>query len=335
MMKLAARTLAPTRLTLVIALAAGSLPAFAAYSLREFTLAGSSSTALMGINDHGDMVGTAQEGDTSYGFIVRNGVTEKIFDQALGTTFVPWAISNTGAVAVNIYRGVDDPGRAYVYEDGSVTFIGDGLYVRGISPDGLHLTGTGPGGAFVYSRQDDTLRTVPGVTFLQDINSSGIAVGQAMSPGQWIGPNGGLGAVVDLANGAVTTYDFDGYEYGAYQTRIRGINDQGDIAGWAAETSEKHVSFHYSATGVLEKFWMPDAAITWAQGLNNDGVVVGYYFDSFDGGVSRAFIGTPIQAIPEPGTLWMALAGVFSLAVLAPTIRRRRLLSSLGSSTSL
>lgn len=293
-------------------------PADAAYSLHDFTLLGSSNVSLHGINDLGAMVGSVYNGETSYGFIVRGDEVERISDSTLGDYFIPWGISNTGAVAVSVSGAADNTTRAYLYEGGKFTLVGEDMYVRGISPDGAYLTGYSSAGSFTYDIARRQFSAVPELALLQDVNSHGVGVGQVPLPVEppyyW---STEAGAMVDLSSGSVRTLRFDTttdpYRPGA--TRLRGINDRGDVAGWAT-ADDFTFGFHYSADGVLERFSMPGASTTWAQGLNNAGVIVGYYFLESDVDVARAFIAMP-SPVPEPGAAWLLSMGMVGLVVAA------------------
>lgn len=98
-------------------------------------------------------------------------------------------------------------------------------------------------------------------------------------------------------------------------TYLRGINDQGDLAGRVWDEGGPVLGFHLSASGVVERFQAGGSEETFVEGLNNAGVIVGHYATA-DGGY-RAFVATPV---PEPSTLCMSAAGLLFLGCL---VRRR------------
>lgn len=94
-------------------------------------------------------------------------------------------------------------------------------------------------------------------------------------------------------------------------TYLRGINDQGDLAGRVWDEGGPVLGFHLSASGVVERFQAAGSEETFVEGLNNAGVIVGHYATA-DGGY-RAFVATPV---PEPSTLCMSVAGLLFLGCL-------------------
>lgn len=291
--------------------------ASAAYQIDEFTGLVAPHTLFFGINDRGDIVGQAGDGTQAYGFVVRGQTVETIFDASLGNWFSAQAISNTGVVAVAV-SSADRPDAlpwSYLYHDGKFSLVAEGrLYVRGMSPDGRLLAGLcDTGDTCVYDTASQTfLGAANGYHYLQDVNSSGVVAGSRVVEDPQVGWSI-VGATVDLRDGQAQTFQVHQSPYGS--TWLRGINDQGDVAGRAYEDDVGMYGFHQSASGVVERI-VAGGVGTYVQGLNNAGVIVGYY-ETLDGG-NQAFVATPV---PEPGTVGMVSAG---LILIAGLIRRRR-----------
>ncbi len=301
------------------------LAASAAYQVKDLTAVVAPVTLLFGINDRGDMVGQAGDDTVSYGFVLRGGTVEKIFDASLGNSFSAQAISNTGVVAVAV-SSADRPDSlpwTYLYENGTFTLVAEGLYARGISPDGRYLTGLRGGGStnlstFVYDTVDRTyLPAGDGNRYLQDVNSHGIVAGSRLVEDPVTLELDMVGTTVDLRTGASKTYRV--HQSATGSTYLRGINDQGDLAGRVWDEGGPVLGFHLSAAGVVERFQAGGSDETFVEGLNNAGVMVGHYTTA-DGGY-RAFVATPV---PEPSTVWMAAAGLLFVGCLVRQRSGRR-----------
>lgn len=288
--------------------------ASAAYQVKDFTGVVATQTLLFGLNDRGDMVGQAGDGDGGFGFVVRGQSVEKIFDASLGNWFSAQAISNTGVVAVAV-SSADRPDAlpwSYLYEDGKFTLVAEGrLYVRGMSPDGRFLAGLcDTGETCVYDTADQTfLASANGFNYLQGVNSSGVVAGSRLAEDPGTGRISLVGATLDLRGGQVL--DYQAHQSPDGGTWLRGINDRGDLAGRAFEDDGRIYGFHRSASGVIERF-VAGGTDTYVQGLNNTGVIVGFYGTPEDG--YRAFVASPV---PEPPTLLMAAAGLLLVGTFA------------------
>jgi probable HAF family extracellular repeat protein len=64
---------------------------------------------------------------------------------------------------------------------------------------------------------------------------------------------------------------------GAYLTAPNAINNAGTIAGFAWFFSGNYVSFEQVASGQQKTLTVPGASATYADGITDSGVVVGYY----------------------------------------------------------
>lgn len=279
--------------------------AFAAYQVTDFKDVAADYVALYGINDRGDMVGSAGDFSSSYAFVVRGGTVETIFDASLGSSFSAWAISNTGVVVVTAATDSDPVGSSYLWEKGKLTLLGVGLFPRGISPDGRYVAGRRDGGsAFVYDTVASAYLPIDGYEFLYDINNSGVVVGNRRADVPGSGHINMVGTTVNLHTGEARDYkqhvDDPGW------TVLRGINDQGNMVGRFTSGGQV-LGFYMSAAGDVETFQASPGVDTYLSGLNNAGVIVGSYLTA--DGNSQAFIALP-SAVPEPGVASMLIAGL-------------------------
>lgn len=244
--------------------------------LTKIDVPGSLSTAIMGINDAGDMVGYYTK--TSEACIIeqhaflwsrRNVIQE--FDYSDSTGFcgtdalwtVPFGINNEGTVAGTVWSVLDgQPSGGFVYRDGKF---------RAVNPNGLE------GGCF-------TCTSVAG------ISSRGVVVGTVYRVFGLIPMWGGF-----MKRGTDEAF-FSPWQDDNW---ITGVNAVGDVVGYgiygagffvkqlSRELGGNAVSVHSTPTSV----GYPDAVGTFPFAVNNRRIVVGAYM-AVDGTL-HGFMATP------------------------------------------
>lgn len=93
---------------------------------------------------------------------------------------------------------------------------------------------------------------------------------------------------------------------GAESTHLRGINDLGDLVGYARMPSGPHVDFLRHADGSFEQVHFPEFWSFTLEGINNSGDLVGNYFTASQS-PSRPFVA---WSVPEPSTFVLAAASL-------------------------
>lgn len=230
-------------------------------------LAGYASTAVLGINDAGVMVGSVLSLDetTTSGFIRDNKGNFTLFSH-------PDAVSNTTA------RGINNKGLVTGTRDTSDGFLA----------------------GFLYDPKAGTFTDlVPSIlTIAHGINSKGSVAGDARFE---VDPCGGLNAFerygwVRAKDGSTVLFQVNGE-----RTVARGISDSGFITGNVLDPSTNELKgFVIKAptencepipVDASELLQFPASEATFPEGITNSGDIVGIYFDASDS--SRGFIASP------------------------------------------
>jgi probable HAF family extracellular repeat protein len=249
-----------------------------------------------GINDSGQVVGTANISSGFHGFIYSSGITTD-----LGTPDAN-AINNSGQVT-----GISNFGHAYLYSNGIITDLGT---LGGTPSEGVNINNSGqvvgssftPSGhfhAFLYSNGImNDLGTLPGgiSSGANGINNSGQVVGGSdTSSGAFHAFLYSTGVMTDL-----------GTLPGARTSLAKAVNDSGQIVGESgASLDPSTFSAHafLSANGVmtdLNSLIDPSLNVTLLQAsaINNVGQILA-------SGTRGSYLLTPV---PEPSA-WFLCAG--------------------------
>jgi uncharacterized membrane protein len=286
-----------------LALASSAVSAATTYTISPYAVAGSMSTQLWGLNNHGVLVG----GDDNGGFIDDHGTLTTLGSAG---TFV--AGISDGGLAVG-----GDGTTSFFYDAGVLTPFAvagaEATQVRAISANGRYVTGVfttagGDSDGFVWDNLTSTLSTlVPpagaAYTVVQGVNDNGVATGSL---------NRGLGSVLfDAVQGTTSHFtDWDGLS----NVRFRAINDAGDIGGWAFVDG--------STIGFIDK--QGEGVTTFDLGfsstsiyaLNDVGQAVGFDVDA-DGNAHSFTVDT--SPVPEPSSV-----ASMAFALLAGCVRLKK-----------
>ena len=229
-------------------------------SFVKLTVPNATSTAITGVNDHGDLVGFYTKSDgTRHGFLWLHTNVVKTLDYP-GTSFttVPMGVNNV------------------------LTIVG-GLWSIGV-------TGTFPEGGWVWKKgsfSNINLGTSGcfNCTSVDGISNNGVIVGEAFRNDFWTG-------------WLKEATDKDFFLYKRLDTRTTGVNNAADIVGWGtsgffARHIESNEGTHYAAEvapGFIPVRY-PGAGGTFPFALNGLRAVVGSYFDST--GKQHGFLAKP------------------------------------------
>jgi uncharacterized membrane protein len=286
---------------LISAAAATTLPTFAAYTATPFDIPGSTSTDLWDITNTGQLVGNSNLG----AFVYSSGAAtylpayQGLLPSALGMS--------DGGVVVGSLRDTSGNATGFLYEAGTYTTLtvegANFTQVRHISADGRYATGYYTGasvaGGFVLDRNSAALTLVPSgsgasLMILQGANSAGLVTGSVSGSTQ-------AAVIYNAITGTTTLYTSVS---GLTSPRFRDITEAGLVAGWAGA-----VSLVGTTADGFESFSVPDAANTFAQGINEAGTVVGSYTDA--NGNSHGFI----ASVPEPARALLIVIGLGCVAM--------------------
>jgi len=294
----------------IFAAAIAATPVLADPSYITFTVPGSTDTSVLDINASGEVLGNYTTAKRSFGFVrhadgsietlVRRGVFLAINDRGdvLGSrsyaggflhraggvakkisvpgvsTYVS-ALNNAGAVAGYTQDSTDNT-QGFVYEaKRHYTFFDLPRYglVTAISSSGT-IAGayqTSPGYALFLRATDGTLKsfTHPGsepFRNLSAMNDSGVMTGNL---GTVDGSELYRDAFVLSPEGT-----FEQFKVGGHTAIARDINAGGAVTGYYTASHSTH-GFVRAARGAVTKFDCPDAAETYAETINDSGVIAG------------------------------------------------------------
>ncbi|MGE3818241.1 MAG: hypothetical protein AB7I30_02295 [Isosphaeraceae bacterium] len=299
-----------------------STPASADLAFITVDVAGTDSTALEGINDDGTSVGSASTSGFSEGFIRNSVGVITRFNVFGGFSTYAKGVNNAGTVTGYFNTGGNTFGYYREVNGTVIPFSVPGsvsTFANGINDNGF-IVGTYsmiPGLDFhgFVRAPDGTFATfdVPGAlwTFGEGINSNGEVVGNffdGFALRAFTVTPAGFFNVLSVPNSDTTLSG--------------GLNNLGTVVGSSLTgASSSGGPFFFSlgfvgpGTGPYTTFTVPGSVSTYAEGINNAGVIVGSYTTIT--GASRGFI-----AVPEPHP-FMLCGGLLALSALVQSLRTR------------
>lgn len=276
-------------------------------------------TGATGINNYGQVVGYYPDTENNHynGYLYENGsyINLQPSPWDSGGSFFPTGINDKGnVVGYSFYPNGSGVGESWIYLGNThyqkidlsgtngnsyVTGINDNSQFVGVSENlsGIH--------GFLLNEEIVTAIDNPNATYLggsyypkrttaiNGINDSGIVVGY------FLDDNGSHGFTYD--GNLFQTIDNPYAEIGS--THISGISDNGKIVGYFSNPLGRTSSFVYDGVSYLTLDYpvTTPSGYTTAMSINNQGQVVGHYFD---GDVYHGFIATP-SAVPLPSAIWL------------------------------
>jgi uncharacterized membrane protein len=281
---------------------AGAFPAHADYKYTTVNYPGALCTVLWGINNSGDVLGSA-----SFGALCTRTTLSFVYHRKNGSiTVLPTVPGATGTAAIGINEagvivggagdGETNADVGLILEKGAFTFfvhpgsvetqgraIGNSGLVTGYSKS----SATGIDVPFIYDPTHNSFIdiTVPGMTLTpgpfntaQGINGKGEVVGNIrLDPDAlFAGSPGGQYGFLRDRGGAISFFQVNGYG-----TRARGITESGRIAGWLYDGAGLGRGFVVTlkARGGVQSLTVPDADLlqvpgsidTFVAGIDNLG----------------------------------------------------------------
>ncbi len=263
------------------------------YSYTTIDYPGAVGTWAEGINDTGQVVGCYQDGTGIHGFLYDGLSTYTRLDYPGASRTWPSGINNSGDIAGYFKVGSREHGFFYngstytaIDYSGSLTTrahaINDSGQIVGIYYYQRTTTWTYYG--FIYDGGTYTTIEYPGATetYVYGINNSGHVVGRYQ-----VGSGHRHGFLYDGAT--YTTIDYPG----APDTYCYGINDAGHIVGAYNLGIGKYHGFIYDGVNFATVDYPGQES--WADAINNQGRIVGYYYPD---GNYHGFINCPSASNP-------------------------------------
>jgi probable HAF family extracellular repeat protein len=305
-------------------------------SVTTLATLGGGSSGVGGINDLGQIVGTAETSDTYYRAVLYNGSAPVDLGTLGGAESYNSAINIHAQIVGTSYLADGLTQHAFLYDHGTMTDLGDlgfGNSTANDINDSGQIVGDAtaavvdldsfsgfklaiPHAVLYQNGVISDLGTLGGNTGLLGnssrayaINNAGQIVGSAAAPDGWT-------HAFLYQNGSMMDIGISGHQSTAYD-----INSSGDVVGTtdAPDGFFNAFLYHDGQTFYLNDLIDPAAGwhVTEAYGINDAGQIVGYG-DSPLGpsGVVHAFLLTPV-AVPEPSSVCL-------LAVCVPALLRRK-----------
>jgi probable HAF family extracellular repeat protein len=259
-------------LTFVIALRASP-----SYSVNDLGTLGASSAIGFKINDAGTAVGWAE---TIYGYSQAfrsiNGGTLQPLSPLSASDSYAMAINNLGVIAGTAY--VNGQPHGVIWNGSSTTDLGAGFYANGINDSGVVIGSNGHAFVLTNGVYHD-LGVLPGGDWssASGINNSGTVVGDSsLASGNFRGfvwtPQSGM---MELGT------------FGGLNSHATGVNNSDEAIGFASLASGYDHAF--SATGAILTDLGTLGGSSYAYGINDSGVIVGYSWTA-NGDNPHAFV---------------------------------------------
>ena len=258
----------------------------ASYHYVRIDVPNSTSTRVRGINARGDIVGIYEDATGGHSFLRHNGVFTDVAFPGPYFTAVK-SINARGDMAGNLQDGPDGL-HGFVTHDGVFSKIdypgAVATQVRGINNagdvTGVYDSANGRGFGFILKAGVYRTVNVPGSIFtdvyaVQD--NGNVMVGDAV-----LRSDGGVHGFIRLGDGNYRILNFRGISSG---TVVRWINQRGDIVG------DLRPHGFLLRNGTYTSIDYPGAVDTAVLSINDDGVIVGFYFDTQ--GHQRGFKAVP------------------------------------------
>jgi uncharacterized membrane protein len=251
----------------------------------QIDVPGAGTTACLGINQAGDIVGVYYNVAIPHGFLLSGGVFTTI-DYPGASSAVAQGINDIGQI-VGQYTGAIDGG--FIYDEQTQTYT----------------TIYHPGSTQTYATAINNAGTTVGVIVNQvrfvAFELNGKTYRRILPRGfvsSGVGGINNLGVVVVIACPSVESCTPFLFKQGQFQ-RLRipahdaapiGLNDTNAIVGYYLDAMQNAVGFLYQ-NNTLQSLTFPGSMWTVAAGVNNVGEVSGYFGDA--SGIEHGFTWTP------------------------------------------
>lgn len=276
-----------------------------------------SPTEIFAINDNSQIIGYSQNGYYKEGFIYDHGKVEKILHPDLyghlpGGNVVPKDINDSGEVVGFASPAGDFTGTAFLYYDGSFSYLGS-LGVRGSNARAINNLGQIAGYSTPYGAlyphavlfEEGTIKdlgTLGGIdSRAHDINDNGQIVGDSYTDNDdsihaFLYEDGEM---KDIGTLGISSY-------------ATAINSEGVIVGGGMDNNRDYKALIWEGNELYDLNTLIQEGTGWdlklATGINDLGQIIGY--GTAPNGFEHAYLLNPV---PEPATALLFLFGGLSI----------------------
>jgi probable HAF family extracellular repeat protein len=243
----------------------GLLQADVIYSVTDLGSTGGSSTLALQINNSGTAVGYGETLSGDQGAFVSGGGSMQSLAGLPGSTDTyAYGINSSGTIVGVSY--INGKAHGEIWNGGSTTDMGAGVYATGINDAGVVVGGNGHAFAMVNGTyQDLGVLTGGNWSAAYGVNNAGTVVGYGN-----IGNGIFRGFVWTPADGMTQIGTF-----GGGNSYAMAVNDNGEVVGEASLSSGYAHAFT-DVNGVMTDLGTLGGGSSYAYGINDSGTVVGY-----------------------------------------------------------
>lgn len=283
------------------------------------------STEVFGINNAGQVVGASANSNGQRRAVLFEQGQVKELGTLGGDYSHAKAINNKGQVVGESYTA-DNKRHAFIYSNGQMNGLGQDLSAFGAVSSTAHAINDQ--GVVVGRYADENWNSFAFVYANNQVSKLDIFGSTTWSEAAAINQFGAIAGSYQTASGDVKAFfhkdgkSVDLGDLGSGFSTTTGMNNAGWVVGWSQDANWDQLGFVYNGQQMLNVNQLlagSDWVVNKVTGINDKGQMVGVARNSQTNVLSAVLL-NPVQAVPEPGTVALMLAGLASLVL----VQRRR-----------